>query len=290
VIRTFLHTPLRRAIAVTVLLLPVLNYFLSLQLSFHVYSIVSVVPYGLSIPLLWGILAEYKVDTTMYSAWFVMLISALLGGLRHLIDIFQLFKIHVGILSTNDISMVVIVFSLITLVVSLMMMLGVFRTIGIRVPLQWRDELLLSLTAALGAVCFFWADTFPHHASASWLIRYLEYANPILLTVGSIAAIKLYRFRQFNGTSAWSISLFGLVLELVGRLLAFVMYTLSARYDYWIFNEPEKMLYYYAPWLFLIAVVARRDVTECAVRYAVRESEDARYVVYFGSRTKYPSV
>jgi hypothetical protein len=279
-IRTLLHTPLRRAIAVAVVLVQVLHLFLSGDMSFHVYSIVSAVPYCLSIPLLVYILAEYEAKTSMYVAWFLMLVSACFGGLRHLIETFQINGFHVGSMSAIDVSVIAVVLSLTTLIISLVMMLQVFRGIGVRVPLRLKDKLLLAFTAALFVAGFMWTGAFPHHDSPFWLIRHLEYLNPILIAAGAFIGLKLYRFSRLNGTSAWSLSLYCLVVELLVRFLAFMVIvfgTWTGLY-YRYFELPQRVLFYYVPWFFLLAVVSRWDVIANARRYATVEHEEYQYV------------
>jgi hypothetical protein len=279
-IGTLLNTTARRVIAVAVVLVQILHWFLSGDVSFHVYSIVSAVAYCLSIPLLLSILTEYEVNTSMHAAWFLMLVSALFGGLRHLIDTFQLNGFHVGSMSAIDISVIAVVLSLTTLIISLVMMLHVFRGIGVRAPLRLSDKLLLVFTIALFAACFMWTDAFPHHDSPFWLIRHLEYLNPILIAAGAFIGLKLYRFSQLNGTNAWSLSLYCLVVELLVRFLAFMVLVFGGWTGlyYRYFELPQRVLFYYVPWFFLLAVVARWDVIAKAKRYASVEPREHQYV------------
>ena len=279
-IGSLLNTTFRKVIVVAVVLVQILHLFLSGDMSFHVYSMVSAVPYCLSIPLLLFILAEYEVNTSMYIAWFLMLISALFGGLRHLIETFQINGFHVGSMSAIDISVIAVVLSLTTLTISLVMMLHVFRKIGVRAPLRLSDKLLLVLTSALFVACFMWTGAFPHHDSPFWLIRHLEYLNPILIAAGAFIGLKLYRFSQLNGANAWSLSLYCLVVELLVRFLAFMVLVFGGWTGlyYRYFELPQRVLFYYVPWFFLLAVVARWDVIANAKRYASVEPREHQYV------------
>jgi hypothetical protein len=278
-IRSLLNTTVRRVIALAVVLVQILHLFLSGDMSFHVYSIVSAVPYCLSIPLILFILAEYEAKTSMHTAWLLMLISAIFGGLRHLIEAFQINGFHIGSMSAIDISVIAVVLSLTTLIISLVMMLHVFRMVGVRVPLRLSDKLLLAFTAILFAACFMWTDSFPHHDSPIWLIRHLEYLNPILIAAGVFIGLKLYRFSLLNGTSAWTLSLYCLVVELLVRFLAFMVLVFGGWTGlyYRYFELPQRVLFYYVPWLFLLAVVGRWDVIADAKRYASAELKEDQY-------------
>lgn len=241
-----------------------------LQMALHLAALIA---YLASAHLCRKIASDHGQGTRMRLAWRLITASAAVAVVRHLFEWLVLATGWVDTRLTTLVSLrqIPIVVSLVLLTAGLAAMWSSFAAVGLGVRFRASDGLLLVAILAFVPAILSLREGMHDAQSAYTVIRRLQAASPILLAAPAALSVVLHRIRQEMGGGRLATSLRYLAAFLVMRLVSL-----------WLGLLPEagpatvlsRTLWWAAPWLFVLAVWHRWQVTVSAAELAARYETD----------------
>ncbi|HXG31784.1 MAG TPA: hypothetical protein VNJ11_00345 [Bryobacteraceae bacterium] len=219
------------------------------------------------------ITADHRGGTSMRLAWGLITASAAFAVLRHF---FEWLVLAAGWIDTHlttlvSLRQIPIVLSLVVLTAGLVAMWFSFAAVGMGVRFRLSDGLLLAgILAFVPAILSLREGMHDARSAYAW-IRYLQAASPALLAAPALVAVVLHRIRQEMGGGEMSASMRYLAAFLVVRLVSLWLGLLPGAP---LATVLSRTLWWAAPWLFLLAVWRRWQVTVFAAQLAERYEKD----------------
>jgi hypothetical protein len=216
---------------------------------------------------------DHREGTRMRLAWGLITASAGMAVLRHFFEWLVLVTGWIDTRLTTLVSLrqIPIVLSLVLLTAGLVAMWSSFAAVGMGVRFRLSDGALLAgILAFVPAVLSLREGMHDARSAYAW-IRSLQAASPVLLAAPALVAVVLHRIRQEMGGGEMSASMRYLAAFLVVRLVSLWLGLLP---DAPAATVLSRTLWWAAPWLFLLAVWRRWQVTVFAAQLAERYEED----------------
>jgi hypothetical protein len=220
-----------------------------------------------------NITADHREGTRMHRAWGLITASAGVAVLRHF---FEWLVLATGWIDTHfttlvSLRQIPIVLSLVLLTAGLVAMWSSFAAVGMGVQFRLSDGVLLAgILAFVPAILSLREGMHDARSAYAW-VRYLQAASPVLLAAPALVAVVLHRIRQEMGGGEMSASMRYLAAFLVVRLVSLWLGLLAGVPAATVLS---RTLWWAAPWLFLLAVWRRWQVTVFAAQLAERYEKD----------------
>jgi hypothetical protein len=164
-----------------------------------------------------------------------------------------------------------LVISLILLSAGLIALWSSFTAIGIGLRFRLTDYLLLGLILALVPLMLSQQQGMVDSHSDYSLIRRLQSASPGLLAVPAAVSLILHRISQEIGGGQLALSLRLLAIFLLMRMLSLF---LSLYPEWTVLTIASRTTFWVTPWMFLLAVFYRWNLTVSASEMARRYEND----------------
>jgi len=164
--------------------------------------------------------------------------------------------------------------SIVLLFVALFFMWQSFARLGFGLSLRAGDQLtMLAIGAAAVMFLAFYQDM-PDSRSKAFLVRSLQFANPLLLAALAVLGVLLRRISLEIGEGQLARSLRYLLLMLMARLLVIALGIVPVAHNNTLFSMARSAMMWSVPALFLLAVVERWKLIHAATEIA-NHPEDA---------------
>jgi len=219
------------------------------------------------------IAADYPDSSSMKLAWRLIAAHAVFAALRHG---FESMAVVMGWMTNYPITLVSlrqipIVVSLILLAAALIALWSSFTVIGIGLRFRVADYVLLGMILALVPLILVQQQEMVDSRSAYVFIRRLQAASPGLLAVPAAVSLVLHRISQEVGGGRLALSLRLLALFLLMRMLSLFL----GLFPEWpILTVASRTTFWATPWVFLLAVFYRWQMTVSASELARRYEVD----------------
>ncbi|MCS6953976.1 MAG: hypothetical protein RMK57_04870 [Bryobacterales bacterium] len=241
-----------------------------LQMALHLAAAAA---YLVAVHLCRKIASDHGEKTRMRLAWGLITASAAIAVLRHVFEWLVLATgwIDAHLATLVSLRQIPIVLSLLLLTAGLAAMWSSFAAVGLGLRFRPSDGLLLGAILALVPAILVLRDSMHDAQSAYPLIRRLQSASPLLLAAPAAMSVVLHRIRQEMGGGRMAASLRCLAAFLVMRLVSLWLGLIPGVAAATILS---RTLWWAAPWLFVVAVWHRWQVTVSAAQLAVRYETD----------------
>ncbi len=219
------------------------------------------------------IAGDYLDSSPMKLAWRLIAAHAAFAFLRHA---YECLAVVTGWMTAYPITLVTLrqiplVISLILLAAGLIALWSSFAAIGIGLRFHVADYFLLGLILALVPLILSQQQGMVDSHSAYSFVRRLQSASPGLLAVPAAVSLVLHRISREIGGGQLAQSLRLLALFLLMRMLSLF---LSLFPDWPILTVASRTTFWATPWMFLLAVFYRWQLTVSASELARRYEVD----------------